>query len=233
MIPLFIDKKGEFINIKYESESDYFKIYDNLFEKAEKDIILFPKLRISHEFDTRKKAHREYWNSLKYSLVELLNHLKAITKKYKNYLIVDYKFHGVFLTDNDEKIHYCQFGAYDEEDGNWEFNSHLLGKPFENFVNVLSDQKRLGNINIKLIDVILIKNKSIQPRKRTYIPKGMRHEVFKRDNYTCVECGARKEDGVTLHIDHIIPISKGGSDELDNLQTLCSDCNLNKSNIIQ
>jgi hypothetical protein len=70
-------------------------------------------------------------------------------------------------------------------------------------------------------------------RKRTRIPRGMRHEVFKRDNYTCVECGAKKEDGATLHVDHKIPVSKGGTDELDNLQTLCSDCNLNKSDVIQ
>ena len=70
-------------------------------------------------------------------------------------------------------------------------------------------------------------------RRRTKIPRGLRHEVFKRDNYTCVECGARKEDGATLHVDHKIPVSKGGTDELDNLQTLCSDCNLNKSDVIQ
>lgn len=76
------------------------------------------------------------------------------------------------------------------------------------------------------------KNKKSK-RKRTHIPRGLRHEVFKRDNYTCVECGAKKSDGATLHVDHIIPVSKGGSDELDNLQTLCKDCNLNKSNLIQ
>lgn len=72
-----------------------------------------------------------------------------------------------------------------------------------------------------------------KPRQRTHIPRGLRHEVFKRDNYTCQECGATKEDGAKLHIDHIIPVSKGGTDELDNLQTLCDKCNLNKSNLIQ
>lgn len=70
-------------------------------------------------------------------------------------------------------------------------------------------------------------------RKRTRIPRGMRHEVFKRDDYKCVECGASKDDGATLHVDHKVPVSKGGTDELDNLQTLCSDCNLNKSDVIQ
>ena len=75
--------------------------------------------------------------------------------------------------------------------------------------------------------------KANSKRRKTHVPKGMRHEVFKRDNYTCCECGARKSDGATLHIDHIVPVSKGGSDELSNLQTLCSDCNLNKSDVIQ
>lgn len=77
------------------------------------------------------------------------------------------------------------------------------------------------------------KSKKNKRRKRTNVPKGLRHEVFKRDGYRCVECGARVDDGATLHIDHIIPVSKGGSNELDNLQTLCSDCNLNKSDLYQ
>ena len=48
-----------------------------------------------------------------------------------------------------------------------------------------------------------------------------------------MECGASKDDGATLHVDHKVPVSKGGTDELSNLQTLCSDCNLNKSDVIQ
>ena len=75
--------------------------------------------------------------------------------------------------------------------------------------------------------------KSKPKRRKTNIPRGLRHEVFKRDGYKCVECGASKDDGATLHVDHKIPVSKGGTDELDNLQTLCSDCNLNKSDVIQ
>lgn len=63
---------------------------------------------------------------------------------------------------------------------------------------------------------------------RKSLTKSIRHEVFKRDNYRCVECGATNKDTV-LHIDHIIPFSKGGSDELDNLQTLCKSCNISKS----
>jgi len=69
-------------------------------------------------------------------------------------------------------------------------------------------------------------------RRKRIFPKNwtaLRHECFKRDNYTCVECGRSKPD-VILHCDHIIPPDAGGTDELDNLQTLCQDCNLAKSN---
>ncbi len=64
--------------------------------------------------------------------------------------------------------------------------------------------------------------------KRTPIDSRLRHEVFKRDGYKCIECGATNKEK-TLHCDHIIPVAQGGSDELDNLQTLCEDCNLSKS----
>lgn len=74
------------------------------------------------------------------------------------------------------------------------------------------------------------KNKKVK-NGRTPFTKSIRHEVFKKDNYKCVECGVSKKERC-LHVDHIIPISRGGTDELDNLQTLCDGCNLAKSNKI-
>jgi hypothetical protein len=58
----------------------------------------------------------------------------------------------------------------------------------------------------------------------------LRDEILRRDNFKCVYCGRGVSDGVRLHLDHIIPFSKGGSSEADNLQTLCEECNLGKSN---
>ena len=62
----------------------------------------------------------------------------------------------------------------------------------------------------------------------------LRFLVLKRDNFKCCACGASpaKDPSVELHIDHIIPWSKGGETEIDNLQTLCSKCNLGKSDLI-
>ena len=64
------------------------------------------------------------------------------------------------------------------------------------------------------------------------IPDKLRYQVLKRDNFKCCACGASpaKDSAVELHIDHIIPWSKGGETALENLQTLCSKCNLGKSN---
>lgn len=66
--------------------------------------------------------------------------------------------------------------------------------------------------------------------KRKSISKRVRFEVFKRDNFTCQYCSA-KPPNVPLEIDHIIPVSKGGKNNVDNLLTACFDCNRGKSNI--
>ena len=62
----------------------------------------------------------------------------------------------------------------------------------------------------------------------------MRYAVLKRDNFKCCACGASpaKDPSVELHIDHIVPWSKGGETTIENLQTLCAKCNLGKSNIV-
>ena len=65
-------------------------------------------------------------------------------------------------------------------------------------------------------------------KRSRYISKSVRVSVLHRDKYKCVFCG-RSSQKIELQIDHIIPFSQGGSNELDNLQTLCIDCNQGKS----
>jgi hypothetical protein len=62
----------------------------------------------------------------------------------------------------------------------------------------------------------------------------LRYKAMQRDNFKCSVCGAApaNDPTVELHIDHIIPWSEGGESIIDNLQTLCSRCNLGKSNIV-
>jgi hypothetical protein len=63
--------------------------------------------------------------------------------------------------------------------------------------------------------------------ERKNITKKLRFEVFKRDSFTCQYCGQKAPD-VVLEIDHINPVSKGGTDNILNLVTSCFDCNRGK-----
>ena len=64
-------------------------------------------------------------------------------------------------------------------------------------------------------------NRNVGRKKRFF--------VLYRDNFTCRYCGAKAPD-VKFHVDHKIPVSKGGNSELSNLVTACVDCNYGKSN---
>lgn len=63
--------------------------------------------------------------------------------------------------------------------------------------------------------------------KRKPITKTLRFEVFKRDSFLCQYCGAHPPS-VVLHVDHIVPVAKGGTNDIDNLLTSCEPCNLGK-----
>lgn len=58
----------------------------------------------------------------------------------------------------------------------------------------------------------------------------LRFKVLQRDCFCCVQCGASpaKTPDVVLHVDHMVAWSKGGETTIENLQTLCSKCNLGK-----
>ena len=67
-----------------------------------------------------------------------------------------------------------------------------------------------------------------EANKRPPIPKDVVDTVWNRDGGKCVYCGSNEN----LHLDHIIPFSKGRDTSVENLQLLCQKCNLEKSNKI-
>jgi hypothetical protein len=64
------------------------------------------------------------------------------------------------------------------------------------------------------------------------VPLGLRFKVLSRDRFRCVLCGDNppQNPACSLHADHILPWSKGGKTEIDNLRTLCALCNIGRSN---
>ncbi|KAB8334760.1 HNH endonuclease [Scytonema tolypothrichoides VB-61278] len=71
------------------------------------------------------------------------------------------------------------------------------------------------------------KPKQDSTKRSRHIPASVRVSVLHRDGYKCVFCG-RTSQQMQLEVDHIVPFSKGGSNDLSNLQTLCTDCNRGK-----
>ena len=102
-----------------------------------------------------------------------------------------------------------------------------------------------GNIKVKthkdckwyeLLDIIRYYKQALEKRgkmsfveqQRAIMTDKLRYTVLSRDKFKCQICGCSQQDGVKLEVDHIIPVSKGGRTELDNLQTLCERCNRGK-----
>jgi hypothetical protein len=86
--------------------------------------------------------------------------------------------------------------------------------PIEEVVNRLMDEGRYPVLRTK------------NTEERQPLPENVRALVLRRDHYKCVICGSRG----LLEADHIIPWSAGGSDDPDNLRTLCQRCNQERSN---
>lgn len=82
---------------------------------------------------------------------------------------------------------------------------------------------------LKSIDFETTMSEYESSKQRNLMTKSLRETIAKRDNYTCQICGKYMPDGVGLHIDHIVPIAKGGKSIPSNLQVLCSKCNGKKS----
>lgn len=70
-------------------------------------------------------------------------------------------------------------------------------------------------------------------QERRKMKDTLRYDVMMRDGFRCVLCGATQADGVKLHVDHIVPLAKGGKTELSNLRTLCERCNMGKRDKIE
>lgn len=75
-----------------------------------------------------------------------------------------------------------------------------------------------------------IKEHSAAVENRRGVNLNLHYKVLNRDKFKCVKCGASPatNHNCKLHVDHIVPFSKAGKTVLDNLQTLCENCNLGK-----
>jgi len=107
--------------------------------------------------------------------------------------------------------------------------SDVLVRKYQNValtVDSLIDKCEYQKNNIE----IWMEGQNLKPSDNSYqrqsIPNEVQLFVWKRDGGKCVKCG-RQEN---LEYDHIIPVSRCGSNTARNIQLLCESCNRNKSN---
>ena len=88
-----------------------------------------------------------------------------------------------------------------------------------------------------MISVLMKKKKSSEENRRkeerNKMTPGLRYKIMKRDGFRCVLCGRSANDGIKLHVDHVIPVSRGGKTEESNLRTLCEECNMGKGDKVE
>jgi 5-methylcytosine-specific restriction endonuclease McrA len=104
-------------------------------------------------------------------------------------------------------------------------------------INQANDQNACESPNSKRKEVVKKPRSKQQASNRQNLIKRSRSIsaskrvlVLNRDGYKCVFCG-RTAKQVQLEVDHIVPFSPGGNNDLQNLQTLCFDCNRGKGTL--
>ena len=114
-------------------------------------------------------------------------------------------------------------GTYDNRFGSYR-------KALEAFVDYIGGEKiappgkRIKNINEKQVS---------RHKTKRDINWRLRFLVMRRDNFKCRNCGRSpaKDPSIVLHVDHITAWANGGETVIENLQTLCSKCNVGKSDL--
>ncbi|MFH1288007.1 MAG: HNH endonuclease [bacterium] len=119
-------------------------------------------------------------------------------------------------------------GPYYRRFGSWQ-------KALEAFIKYInsSDTENTEKKNkVKNDKENYAKKSSNQRKTKRDISDRLRFSVLLRDGFRCQSCGSSPltSPGTELHVDHIIPWSKGGETTPDNLQTKCKKCNLGKGN---
>lgn len=90
------------------------------------------------------------------------------------------------------------------------------------------DQRRRKDAKFERLRKIRARDEDLTTARREAIPPEVRAFVWERDEGKCVRCGAEDD----LQFDHVIPVAKGGGNEIGNVQILCGDCNRLKSDSI-
>lgn len=161
-----------------------------------------------------------------------------IKKQIKNYQYVYFQiikhYHLPLEHTNLSEMPLCFAALFPLYDAMLRYAKGEFGR-FKELISRLQDYVLLlpvkkNSENESIIDSTAIMESANKKIDSIGIRASIRWQVFERDDFRCVACGASALDGAILHVDHILPRSKGGADSIENYQTLCQTCNIGKSN---
>lgn len=206
------------------------EVSSTVFSSAENNPIDY----IVKYFYPNKSQYREQIQKLRVLIEELetLKEAKVIIDNYKK--DYDQYIQNVpdYVMDNDEDGFYSRLGLaiIDEAVLNVEYKFTYTsggGMAQRSFTVPMNEEniiELIHHLESKLSMAALAKE------QRAMMTSKLRTYIKERDNYTCCQCGnsVKAEPNLLLEIDHIVPVSKGGLTQEDNLQTLCWKCNRSK-----
>jgi 5-methylcytosine-specific restriction endonuclease McrA len=112
------------------------------------------------------------------------------------------------------------------EQRQWQIkNCRTLSNEFD-FAGYIANRAKLKlDLNIKHYEKAVQRSQAAKLRRsRKNFSKAEFKKIGERNGYKCMFCGTHQD----LELDHIVPFSKGGTDEIENLQLLCKKCNISK-----
>jgi hypothetical protein len=118
--------------------------------------------------------------------------------------------------------------TYEKRFGSWSKALNLFVEWVNSDSHDKSHENPMGQNTMSPTVEILSKKR----RTRREISDRQRFRILVRDGFRCKSCGASPlmQPGIELHVDHILPWSKGGETTDDNLESKCKQCNLGKGN---
>ena len=189
-----------------EDDYEYFK---NIYSTINQNIELYENYSIEYKL-INTEANEEFCKSIKTTFKKFIKREDKLFKKLLLTPIVNVNF-------------YLE-AKYTSPAGR---NSYNKANSY-NFIEFKDTFECATNIILKK------QNRQYQiKQERSRLTDSLRYDVLRRDNFRCQICGSSANDGVKLHVDHIIPVSKGGKTIRSNLRTLCDRCNIGKSDKIE
>ena len=225
----------EYIFIKYNDNKEVYYRFDNKSTWNKTEPVAYLTIEIKYNLD--------YWCRIRDAIKLNREKLKAYKADYKKiYVPIPEKT----CVDNKKKIKKClKMEKNIFESKIQRPHTDLIVKVKLRYVSKKGqvDVNKTGTFGfievIRIIDSVStafmdkVTRQRLIAGERAVITDSLRYDVLRRDGFRCVLCGMSAKDGAILHVDHIVPVSKGGKSTMNNLRTLCEKCNMGKSNKIE